>query len=406
MGSPGNGSDKAKAVVIGDLNLLRAVGMAGLPAAVVSSKADYAAFNSKYCAGAIVVPSLLSSPDEVTESLLAFGRAAGEPLDLFYEDDHSLALVSRTRERLEPFYRFRMPEREIVDATVDKVGFTRMSRERDLPVPRTFLAEEMAGVQDVVDRVGLPCVLKPSMRKAWFSSSVVRSLGGTPQKVIFAQTRAELEDRFPRMLEHSRSFLVQQAIPGGDDEIFSYHAYYDAASRPLGEFVGRKVRTYPPASGISTYLRLVNDDEVVALGRDIARKLDFVGVVKMDFKRDPATKRFYLMEINPRFNLWHYLGAAAGINLPLLAHRDCAGTPVNLLGRRYRTDLYWLSFRDDFRSFLLPREAGSPALLPWLWSFRRRKICNTFAWNDIGPWRGIQIGRARRILRRLYSRPR
>ena len=50
-------------------------------------------------------------------------------------------------------------------------------------------------------------------------------------------------------------------------------------------------------------------------------RLAFVGVVKLDYKRDPRTGRFYLLEVNPRFNLWNHLGAAAGVNLPLLAYR-------------------------------------------------------------------------------------
>jgi predicted ATP-grasp superfamily ATP-dependent carboligase len=226
----------------------------------------------------------------------------------------------------------------------------------------------------------------------------VKELGGTPQKVVFADTREQLMNRFPRMMAHSPQFLVQQAIPGSDEEIFSYHAYYNEGSRPLGEFVGRKVRTYPPASGISTYLRLVREDSVIDLGRNIADKLQITGVVKMDFKRDPKSSRLFLMEINPRYNLWHYLGAMAGVNLPELAHLDLAGQASTPFDGGYRTDLHWLSFRDDLRSLKMRHAEGWGRWLPWLLSLRHRKIYNTFAWNDPGPWLAIQRDRARRLL--------
>lgn len=399
--------ERFDAVVLGDLNLVRAVGLAGLKVAVVSVKPDYIAFESRHCVRREVVPNLLSDPEAVVAKLVAIGVEAGEKTSLFYEDDHSLALASRARERLSPHYRYLMPPKPMIEAMVDKVGFTRLTRERDLPVPATVLAEEVSGVDEIVAKVGLPCVLKPAVRKAWFSSEVIRDLGGTPQKVVFANTRADLDALYPKMVAHDPHFLVQRAIPGSDEEIFSYHAYWDAGARPLGEFVGRKVRTYPPGSGISTYLRLVKHDGVIDLGRRIAERLEFVGVVKMDFKRHPETGRFHLMEINPRFNLWHYLGAVAGINLPRLAHLDGLGRPESVLGRDYRTDLHWLAFRNDLRTMLHSRRDGSLSPLSWLWSYRKRKVCEVFSFSDARPWWTIQKRRVRRLLGRpaVYSTP-
>ena len=39
------------------------------------------------------------------------------------------------------------------------------------------------------------------------------------------------------------------------------------------------------------------------------------GVAKLDFKRTAAGE-LVLLEVNPRFNLWHLPGAVAGVNLP------------------------------------------------------------------------------------------
>ena len=97
-----------------------------------------------------------------------------------------------------------------------------------------------------------------------------------------------------------------------------------------GEFTGRKIRTYPVDYGHSTALTITDIDgegaDVAALGREIAAKIDLRGVAKFDFKRDPDG-RLHLLEINPRFNLWHHLGAVAGVNLPAMVQADLTARP-------------------------------------------------------------------------------
>src|SRR6185369_15521749 len=95
----------------------------------------------------------------------------------------------------------------------------------------------------------------------------------------------------------------------------------------LGHYVGRKIRTYPSRAGVSTYLELCDEPSLERAGFAVLERLGLTGVVKLDWKRDPRTGRFHLLEVNPRFNLWNHLGAAAGVNLPFLAYQDLLGLP-------------------------------------------------------------------------------
>lgn len=393
-----------RAMVVGNLNLVRALGAAGIPVAVASVHRDDRTFYSRYCVQRLIVGSPVSAPESFIRALEEFGASCADRPVLFYGDDHCLALVSRHRERLGRYYRFRMPEAPLVEALVDKVLFTRLARASGLPIPRTLLSEEVKSLGDVAGRVGLPCVLKPALRRGWFNSGLVGELGGKPCKVVLIQGDAELQRYFPKMRAYNASFLVQEAIPGDDDRIYSYHAYFDDQSRPLAEFVGRKVRTYPRGSGVSTYLRLVKDEGIRSLGVHIGETLRLKGVVKMDFKRDARTERTYLLEINPRFNLWNYLGAVAGVNLAHVAYLDCTGLPVGPQGQDYRTDLYWLSFKDDVKAFLEARADRALSAGAWLSSYRRPKVYNVFAWNDPYPWLVSSVQYAAVKWRRLRQR--
>jgi predicted ATP-grasp superfamily ATP-dependent carboligase len=189
-----------------------------------------------------------------------------------------------------------------------------------------------------------------------------------------------------RVESFSPHFVVQEHIPGGEDCVYSFHAYVDGRGRVLGHFMGRKIRTYPHRAGVSTYLELVDEPELARVGRDVLARLELRGVVKLDFKRHPDTGRYYLLEVNPRYSLWNHLGAASGVNLPLLAYRDLAGLPV-APAREATIGVRWLSLADDARTFvrhLAPR--GELSVLGWLASLRGPKVFDVFAWDDPSPF--------------------
>src|SRR6185503_7625840 len=96
-----------------------------------------------------------------------------------------------------------------------------------------------------------------------------------------------------------------------------------------------------------------------ALGRDIATRLRLGGIFKLAFKRRPDG-RFALFEITPRFNLWHYLGAVNGVNLPAVAYRHLTNRKVEATA--FRVHYRWLSFREDWRAC----KEGQLGLARWL----------------------------------------
>jgi predicted ATP-grasp superfamily ATP-dependent carboligase len=116
-------------------------------------------------------------------------------------------------------------------------------------------------------------------------------------------------------------------IPGPETRIESYHVFADAETGIIGEFTGRKIRTYPAEFGYSTALVITDQPDVAELGRELVKRLGLNGVAKFDFKRSDDNQ-LYLLEVNARFNLWHHLGAVAGVNLPGAVFNHLNGLPV------------------------------------------------------------------------------
>jgi predicted ATP-grasp superfamily ATP-dependent carboligase len=375
------------ACVIGEIDLLRALALADIPCALVAPRGDFA----RYSRGARIVidlPEHWQAPDLV-ERLIRWGELHPVRPALFYDGDWDLLMISEYRERLRPVFRFVVPEHELVLDLVDKARFARLATTHDLPVPR---AVQLAP-GDSTDGVDFPfpVVVKPITRHldSWQPLSTA--------KAMQADTRAELDAAWAELSRLGLRVLVQEMIPGPERLIESYHAYVDAAGATVGEFTGRKIRTYPAAHGYSTSLESTDAPDVLALGRDVLARIGFrEGVAKLDFKRHPETGTLHLFEINPRFNLWHHLGAKAGVNLAHAVYADLTGAPrprlgVAVPGKR------WCNLSSDARA----ARAEGMSLARWIPWALRSDAKHGVAWNDPFP---VVAGMLQLLVRRRIAK--
>jgi D-aspartate ligase len=373
------------AVVLGGLSLVRALGRGGIPVVLASPGAHDPARSSRYVDRAVVVPPWGGAGEATLRALLAEGEAlaeqTGHRLPLYYGNDDQLDWISRFAEPLAKYFLVLLNPPELGRLLMDKSRFYALARQRGILVPREF---SWAHCEEIADHPG-PVLIKPRDPQGW-SDSPLRALIGAPAKARVFESGAAL-----LALEEARPFrkdlVVQEYIPGGDEQICSFHGFADERGDLLAWFCGRKLRTFPRTTGESAFLELIHSDDVERVGRHVLGTLGLRGPFKMDFKRDARDGRLYLLEINARFNLWHYLGAVNGVNLPAVAYRYLVdgerGSPPSYL-TRYR----WLNLRLDLQALREQSEDSNGAFGPgtWLRSLLTRKVYRLFAWRDPGPF--------------------
>jgi len=361
------------ACVMGDIDLLRAVALAGIPA-VVATKPGSPARYSRYARRSLDWADAWEQPDEAIRLLLQFGAAQAAPPVLFYEEDRELLLISRHRRELATAFRFVVPDATLVEDLVDKERFQILAARLALPVPPALALDPGQPLPPEVRDLRFPVIVKPLTRR----TAQWAPLAGSA-KAIEVRTPAELGALWPQLAAAGIPALAQEIIPGPETAIESYHVYVDTRGRIVGEFTGRKIRTLPEAFGDSTALITTDAADVVELGRDLVRKLDLRGVAKFDFKRGPDG-RLYMLEVNPRFTLWHHLAAVAGVNIPALVYADLAGLP-RPAAHTARAGVRWCKV---WRDRAAARRANVP-LWRWLvWSLGC-EAKSGLAWDDPLP---------------------
>ena len=379
------------ACVIGDVDLVRTLGLAGVDCVVVVEPGAPARY-SRAAIRAIDKIDPASEPERAAQQLVDFGQTQEDKPVLYYDGDWDLLLVSRYRERLGEFFRFVVPDAELVEDLVDKARYQEFAKRLDVPVPA---ARRLTGTGELPDSLGLqfPLVVKPLTRHhgTWraFAQTKARHIGN----------QQDLSRFYDAFSGSALEVLIQEEVPGPEDRVVSYHVYVDRAGEIAGEFTDRKLRTYPRVYGYSTAIEITNTADVRELGRELTRRMNIrPGVAKFDFKRDPSGE-LVLLEVNPRFNLVHHPGALAGVNIPALVYHDLVGLPRPVTGS-LRTGVTWCNPAHDFQASRL-WGIGFPR---WLWLVASSNAKSGFAWNDPWPLVRAAFWRVGQHLKRLARR--
>jgi predicted ATP-grasp superfamily ATP-dependent carboligase len=386
MAEPGSSLLRAQrppAVVLGDLTMIRSLGLAGTRSLVVTNDPRDVALRSRYVVGSSIIPGFDRARAPATlERLLELGRALGtvfgKKSPLFYGTDAHIAFLYAHRAELSEHFALILNDEHVGLALLDKERFAALAEARGIPTPRMVRVDEVDG----------PVLVKPKRKVAW--EPLKRAVFGSNGKARVFATRSEIEAA--RLSTHQSDLVVQEYIPAQTSDLCSFHGFADARGELLAAFCGRKIRTYPHESGESSYIELTTEWDTAKLGAQVADRLGLKGPFKIDMIRDPRTSNLYVLEVNARFTLWSYLGAVHGMNLPHVAYEHLTGAPVPATASK-APRVRWLNFYRDYKSFREQYEKGELGLVRWALSLvGSRKIYETFAWNDPAPFAFWALG--------------
>lgn len=375
------------------LGVIRDLGRHGIPILGLDTEDDALGFSSRYAAG-MVCPD----PRHDETGFIAFLEELGErlprPAVVFPTHDEFIWPISRHADDLERWYRIPFSRWPVMQRLYNKRAQLEAAWRAGVDTPRTAFIDGADDLDTAAATVTYPAVLKPVDSLA-FKDRFQKHL-------IDIEDPARLTDVWPDVRDLG-TLMLQERIPGGDDELFTVGSYLDAESRPLAVFTGHKIRQHPAGAGTARLAVSEWDADLAEAGLRLLRELCYHGVSQVEFKRDPRDGRYRLMEVNARHWMWHSLAAACGVNLSLAAYMDAIGQPF-LAPRQIDGPKWLIATRDTPLSIreVLRRERP---VSEWLDSLRGVKVDGVLSLEDPVP--GLRnVGRvARRIVARRVSTP-
>jgi predicted ATP-grasp superfamily ATP-dependent carboligase len=329
---------------------------------------------------------------------LELARAIDGTAVLFPTADEQVEFLAEHREALEPHFRFFIADTDVIEEVVSKHGLTRLSEQFDLPLPRTVSIRDRDRLEACAAELRFPCVIKPEFNYSWKPERLA-AIGLGPLKALPVEDREELLVNYDRLSTVDPAVIIQEMVVGPDEGHYDYHVFVDPDGEIRGEFLGRKLRLAPPHYGVGTYVESLVHEDVILAARRIVRLVGYRGVANVQFKRDERDGIPYLLDFNPRFNLWTGLAVACGVDLPHLYWCHCLGLPYDS-PTGWQVGRHWLHLVRDLNSMQTYSRDGTCSWSEWIKTVRRPSVPAVMSMKDPLPGL-VEITRA---TRRIVSR--
>ena len=296
--------------------------------------------------------------------------------------DFSARILSENKTELQKYSRIASNDKDVFNASLDKLSVMRLCMENGIPCPATIA--DMDNAEDV-KKLHFPIVAKP---RTGCGAKGFRRFESYDDFKAFAEGHADLKD-----------FVIQEYVRQTDSNL-SVSLFIDNSGEVKAEYVYASRRWFPLAGGTGTLNELVSRPDAVEICKRLAQTLKLRGWAGFDLIDDPEDKIPKVIEVNPRILACAKIGFAAGINqAEMILEKEFLGkterrktAEKRLYVRMTQTDVLWfLKSPDRFRA--------KPS-----WFTLRDTYDQTFYWKDPLPWLAFLLRGLFKLKKELKAR--
>jgi len=287
-----------QAGALGTIGVIRSLGRAGYPVHACAETEDALGLRSRQARSTRVYPAPASAAflPWVRDTVAALGIRAIVPSESF---------LLGLRPALEEF----RPLLPFFDPAAFEIAFSKAdlvcALEGDARLPPSLVVHSTVPPAERLAALGRPL---------WLKADAVHGRAGAPGRVLRVAGPAEAEDELRRWLPQYRKVLVQGHVPGEGIGAF----FLMVNGHPRARFAHRRLHEVPHTGGVSSLRESVRLPDVEAHALSVLRRIGWNGVAMLEYRRDPATEDFRLLELNARFWGSLHLALAAGVDFPRL----------------------------------------------------------------------------------------
>jgi D-aspartate ligase len=367
------------AVVVGGdyqgLEIVRSLGRHGIPVCVVDDEHSIARF-SRYCSSFVHRGNLREEASTV-ETLLKLAKERDlEGWVLYPTREEHVAAFSRYRPELSKVFRVPTSPWETIQWAWDKRNTYKLAEELSIPAPITRYITHIDQIGEL-DGLTPPFAIKPAIKEHFVYA--------TKAKAWCANDHAELKSLYQKAAElvGPGEMMIQELIPGGGSQQFSYCAFF-RDGQAVGRMVARRRRQHPLQFGrASTYVETVDVPILEEFSERFLRAINYYGLVELEYKLDPRSSQYKLLDVNARTWGYHSLGYGAGVDFSYMLYCDQMGLPVSPC--KSPAGIGWVRMTTDVPAAFMAYLGGDLDLKSYFRSLKNCKVEAVFSSKDPLP---------------------
>lgn len=336
----------------GGVGAIRSLGRLGVPVYAVTEGHWTAAAQSRYLRDRFVWPTTgLEDPGWLVQCLVKIGRRIGRPSVLLPFDDEAAVLIAENAAELGQVFLFPRIEPSLPRQLASKRGLFKTCIRYGVSTPPAAFPSNRSELERFIADASFPVVAKD-----------LEAFERKRAPVVTTSTRFDNADQL-RLAACSWgdefSVILQDYLPAEYCEDWIFHAYFDESSKPLVQYTGIKVRSFPLEAGMTSRAYSVFNPLLADLSAQLASSVGYRGVLDLDWRYDRRTGRYHLLDFNPRIGAqFRLFENTAKIDVVRAMHLDLTGRPVpaapQVDGRRYLVENLDLAAALTARRVALP----------------------------------------------------
>jgi len=367
---------------LGGLAIMRSLGELGIRIHGIDSDPDCAGFQSRYCRTRSLASLELRDSGELLKELDRVSETLGTKAVLIPTSDDTSLFVAQNREHLAKRFAFQDNDARLIADLISKQGMHRVAQESGVPVPETLFPGSEADVQAYIDGGGrFPVMLK--------AIDGVRLAKRTGVKMAIIRSADELLQKFRELDEPGfPNLMLQEYIPGGDDQIYIFNGYFDAGSECRAAFTGHKIRQFPVHVGCASLGICRSNADVAQLTTRFMKTIGYRGVLDIGYRLDVRDGKYKVLDINPRVGqAFRLFVDKDGLDSVRALYLDLTGQAVPACVPR--EERKWLIEDMDIISSYHYYKEGTLSVGDWFRSLKGVEEAMWFRWRD--PWPFLQM---------------
>ena len=263
-----------------------------------------------------------------------------------------------------------------------------LADEHAIPTPRTICPRSRVDVEEFLEIVTLPIVLKPADPY----------LPHAPSKMIIDSESKLMGEVDRELTSGSANFVLQEYIPGGADSVWMCNGYFGPEPNRTVTFTGQKLRQVS-STGIASLAVCLPNEAVEMQTRSFMQGVGYRGCVGIGYRYDERDGLYKLLDVNARVSaVFRLFSGSNDMDVVRVCYLDLTGqdfpatTPC--VGRKWMLE-------EDVLAALAEIWHRRLTVRGWLRSVWGVQESHWFAADDPMPllaWLGRKIRRAFQML--------